>query len=41
MAACTVGSDFGGQEKKISHASTPPFYCYEVVEQGAMILVEF
>ena len=40
MAAVTVHSDFGAQEKKICHCfHFPPFFCHEVMGRDAMISV--
>ena len=40
MAAVTVLSDFGAQEKKSVTASTfPPSFCHEVMGQAAMVLL--
>ena len=40
MAAVTVHSDFGAQEKKICHSfHFPPSICHEVMEPDAVILV--
>ena len=40
MAAVTICSDFGAQEKKVCHCFiVSPFICLEVMELDAMILV--
>ena len=42
MAALTVCSDFGAQEKKFVTVSTfPPSICYEAMEPDAMVFLFF
>ena len=39
MAAVTICSDFGTQEKKVSVSTVSPSICHEVMESDALILI--